>query len=107
MADQKRTIVFSVAGRSYRVVTSASDQEIQRLAAVVDERIRTIAGGRSPSMEAVVLAAVSLAHDAEAHKARAEEIALGARKVMGKMLQRIDTALETQPAEPGGTEDGT
>jgi cell division protein ZapA len=107
MADQKRTILFSIAGHTYRVVTSASEAEIQQLAAIVDERMRAIAGGRQPGMEALVLAAVSLAHDAEAQKARADEIALGARKVMGRMLERIDTALEASPAQPPGPDDGT
>jgi cell division protein ZapA len=107
MADQKRTIVFTVAGRTYRVVTSASEAEIQQLAGIVDERMRAIAGGRQPGMEALVLAAVSLAHDAQAQKARADELAQGARKVMGRMLERIDTALAATPTQTGGPEDGT
>jgi cell division protein ZapA (FtsZ GTPase activity inhibitor) len=106
MAEQKRTIVFSVGGRSYRVVTSAGEDEIRRLAAVVDERMSAIAGGRQPGMEALVLTAISLAHDAEAHKARADEIAQGARNVMGRMLKRIDTALEQTPPEQNPADEG-
>ena len=107
MDEQKRTIVFSVAGRAYRVVTSASEEEIRKLAGIVDERMRAIAAGRQPGMEALVLAAISLAHDVEAQKARVDEIALGARKVMGRMLDKIDTALASAPHEPPRSDGAT
>jgi cell division protein ZapA (FtsZ GTPase activity inhibitor) len=103
MGGEKRTVGFSVGGRSYRVVTSADEEEIRRLAAVVDERLRGIAGGRQATPEALVLTAISLAHDAEAHRLRADEIAKGAKVVVGRMLDKIDTALAT--AKPGPRRD--
>jgi cell division protein ZapA (FtsZ GTPase activity inhibitor) len=104
MADTKRTISFSVGGRMYKVVTSASEQEILHLAGIVDERMKSMAGSRPPTLEVAVLTAVSLAHDAEAHRKRADEIAAGARNVVGRMLDRIDAALEKDPATKGKDE---
>jgi cell division protein ZapA len=97
MADDKRTVLFSVAGKTYRVVTSASEEEIRRLAAIVDERVRAVSRGKAASPEAIVLAAVALAHEADAERARAARVADGARGTMQRMLDRIDQALEEDP----------
>lgn len=98
MADTKRTITFSVGGRSYKVVTSASEPEILHLARLVDDKMKALAGNRPPTLEVAVLTAISLAHEAEAHRKRADEIAAGAKTVVGKMLGRIDAVLEKAPA---------
>jgi cell division protein ZapA (FtsZ GTPase activity inhibitor) len=105
MGEDKRTIVFSVAGRSYRVVTTASAEEIHQLAKTVDERLRSIAGSRPPGIEAFVLTAVSLAHDAASQKKRADDIAQGARNVMGKVLDRIDAATPPVPIQADSIKD--
>jgi cell division protein ZapA (FtsZ GTPase activity inhibitor) len=101
MPDSKRTISFSVGGRIYKVVTSASEHEILHLATVVDEKMKALAGSRPPTLEVAVLTAISLAHEAEAHRKRADEIATGAKTVVGRMLDRIDAALEKPPADSG------
>jgi len=98
MADDKRTVLFSVAGKTCRVVTSASEEEILRLAAIVDERVRAVSRGKVASPEAIVLAAIALAHEADAQRARASRVTDEARAMMQKMLDRIDHALQAQPA---------
>lgn len=93
MSNPKRTAVFSVAGKAYRVITTASDDEIAVLSRLVDERLRGISGGRPVTLETAVLVAMSFAHDAELNKVRAEQVEQDARNVMGRVLERIDSAL--------------
>jgi len=101
MADTKRTISFSIGGRMYKVVTSANEEEILHLANVVDDKMKALAGNRPPTLEVAVLTAIALAHEAEAHRKRADEIASGARNVVGRMLDRIDAALVKDPPATG------
>jgi cell division protein ZapA len=97
MADDKRTVLFSVAGKTYRVVTSASEDEIRRLAAIVDERVRAVSRGKPASPEAIVLAAIALAHEADTERSRAARLSDSARATVQRMLVRIDQALEEDP----------
>lgn len=106
-------VQLRVAGQTYRVVTSASDEELRRLAAVVDEKIATVVPpGRAVTPQAMLLAAMALAHDLEEERARTEEertrteeerarsaaIAERARGAFGRMLERVDAALEPNGA---------
>ncbi|APR83888.1 Hypothetical protein A7982_09237 [Minicystis rosea] len=82
-------------------MTSASDDELQRLAAVVDRKLaEMVAPGRAVTPQNILLAAMSLAHDLEsAHRAledeRARSAALAerARGAFGRMLERVDSVL--------------
>lgn len=96
MSTPKRTAVFSVANKAYRVITTASDEEIAVLSRLVDERIRGISGGRPVTLETAVLVAMSFAHDAELNRTRADQVENDARSVMGRVLDRIDSALGPQ-----------
>lgn len=93
MTNPKRTAVFSVAGKAYRVITTATDDEIAVLSRQVEERLRGISAGRPVTLETAVLVAMSFAHDAELHRERAEQVEHDARAVMGRVLERIDSAL--------------
>ncbi len=91
-----RGVQLKVGGQTYRVVTSASEDELRRLAAVVDEKLAAVVPpGRPMTPQAMLLAAIALAHDLEEERGRAAHVATRARAAFGRILQRVDAALET------------
>lgn len=108
-------VQLRIGGQSYRVVTSASDEDLQRLAAVVDQKLATVVPpGRAVTPQAMLLAAMALAHDLEEERARADQqrsrveaermnaaaIAERARGAFGRMLERVDAALAQDSPAP-------
>lgn len=89
-----RTVQLRVGGQTYRVVTSASDEELQRLAAVVDQKLAAVVpAGRQVTPQAMLLAAMALAHDLEEERARSSTVTQRARGAVGRMIERVDAAL--------------
>ncbi len=89
-----------VAGHSYRVVTSAPEADLQRLAAVVDAKLRELAGpGRPVAPQTLLLAALALAHEVEVERERRQQVEQRAREMLSHVLERLDAALDT-PASP-------
>lgn len=92
------------------MVTSASDEELQRLAALVDQKLATVVpAGRAVTPQAMLLAAIALAHDLEQERTRASAIAGRARDAFGRILQRVDAVLGAGPESPSssGANDST
>lgn len=96
-----RTVHLRVGGQTYRVTTSSTDEELQRLAAVVDQKLATVVpAGRTVTPQAMLLAAMALAYELEQERSRTATVAARARGAFGRMLQRVDAALEaTESAE--------
>jgi cell division protein ZapA len=91
----RRPVELRVAGRSYRVVTTAAPDELKRLADVVDAKIAQVSPkGRADGGQAVLLAAIALAHELEAEQARRESLEGRTRALLQRVLGRIGTALE-------------
>jgi cell division protein ZapA len=89
-----RTVQLRVGGQTYRVVTTASEEELQRLAAVVDQKLASVVPpGRAITPQAMLLAAMALAHDLEEERERSAAIAAKARGAFGRMIERVDAAL--------------
>jgi cell division protein ZapA len=91
----RRTVELRIAGQNYRVVSSAPEEELKRLALVVGAKLAEIVPkGRPMPPQAMLLAAMALAHDVE--EARSERVALErrTRDVLRRTLVRIDDALE-------------
>ncbi len=97
-SESKRTLTLQVAGRSYRVATTASEEEVRRLASVVDVRTQELFRGRPVSGDALVLTAISLAHDAERERLGADAFRAQLRAQMARLLEEIDTALAQLPS---------
>jgi len=98
----KQTVSLQVAGRTVRVATTASEAEIRRLAAMVEGRTQEVSRGRGGGADAMVLTAISLAHDVE--RAREEHAAFRAA-ILGRMkelLGQVDVALSALAREGGG-----
>jgi cell division protein ZapA len=96
-----RTVHLRVGGQTYRVTTSSTDEELQRLAAVVDQKLATVVPpGRMVTPQAMLLAAMALAYELEEERSRTATVAAKARGAFGRMLQRVDAALDaTEGAE--------
>ena len=95
----RRTVQLRVGGQSYRVVTSASDEELQRYAAAVDEKLATVVPpGRAVTPQAMLLAAMALAHDLEVERARSAALSGRLRTAFGRILQRVDAVLDAPAA---------
>lgn len=88
-------VQLKVAGQTYRVVTSAREEELDRLVMRVEDALAAVTPqGRQPSTQAVVLAAITLAHELE--EERHKRLAAEARhkEVLTSLLGRIDRVLD-------------
>jgi cell division protein ZapA len=90
-----RPVSVRVAGQSYKVVSSASEEELQRLAATVSAKVEALTPqGKSVAPQAVLLAAIALAHELEEERARRIWVERRARDMLRSVLGRIDDALD-------------
>ena len=84
-----------VAGQAHRVVTTASDGDLKRFVAIIEDRLGEISGrGKAPHPQALLLAALALAHDLEEERERSRRIEARARETLSQLLTRIDAALD-------------
>ena len=96
-----RTVHLRIGGQTYRVLTSASDEELQKLVAAVDQKIAAVVpAGRVVTPQAMLLAAMALAHDLEIERGRSAAITAKARGAFGRMIARVDAALGQDPSAP-------
>ena len=103
----RRTVQLRVGGQTYRVVTSADDEELARLAAVVDQKLASVVpAGRSVTPQAMLLAAMALAHDLEEERERTTRITGRAKDAFGRILQRVDAVLSAGVAPDAASTDG-
>jgi cell division protein ZapA len=94
-------VELRVGGQTYRVVASAEEAELRRLADVVDSRLKELAGpGRAIAPQGLLLAAISLAHDVEEERTKRVAIERRSREMLTTLLTRIDTALEQSEETP-------
>ncbi len=103
-------VELKVGGQTYRVVASAEETELRRLADLVDARLRSMsAPGRPISAQALLLAAISLAHDLEEEKSKRQQLETRSKEMLKSVLARIDAAIEaseekaeadSEPSEP-------
>lgn len=98
----RAAVQLKVAGQTYRVVTSATQEDLQRLADAVEDRMfAATPPGRQPTQQALVLAAITLAHELEEERERRREVEERHRESLRTLLGRIDAVLEEAvvPAE--------
>lgn len=92
-------VEVKVGGFSYRVTGSASDAEMHRLAAIVDQRLRRLGGhGRHSSPHALLLVAMTLVHELEEERKLREQVEARSKEMLQSLLQRIEAALEADDA---------
>ena len=96
----KGPVELRVGGQTYRVVATAEDADLHRLADVVDDRLRKLtAPGRAVSPQTLLLAAMSLAHDLEDERNKRVRSEQRAREMLSSLVSRIDAALDADTAE--------
>jgi cell division protein ZapA len=96
-------VELKVGGQTYRVVASAEETELKRLADLVDARLRSMsAPGRPISPQALLLAAISLAHDLEEEKRKRLQLEARSKEMLKSVLARIDAALEASDEKADG-----
>jgi cell division protein ZapA len=91
-----RAVSLRIAGQSFKVVSSADEEELQRLADTVSEKLAEVSrDGRGAGPQSMLLAAMALAHELEQERARRERVELRAGEMLRTVLGRIDDALGT------------
>jgi cell division protein ZapA len=105
LRGMRRTVELRVAGQNYRVVSSVSEGDLRRLAEVVSTKLVEVAGkGRGAPPQAMLLAAIALAHEVESQREIRGRLERRTRDLLRRMLARVDAALEPLEAEPGDGE---
>ena len=90
-----RTVVLTVGAREYKVVSSATEGELQRLASVVQAKLEAVLPrGKPEPPQALLLAALALAHDLEEERARSSALERKSRDMLRRVLLRLDNVLE-------------
>ncbi len=91
-----RTVQVRVGGQQYKVVTSASEDDLQRATLVVEQKLAEVSPpGRMANPHALLLAALRLAHELEEAKAANAALRHQARSAFTKLRDRIDATLGT------------
>lgn len=93
-AMESRPVSLRVAGQSYKVVSSASEEELQRLADTVSAKVEELSRGKAAAPQSMLLAAIALAHELEEERARRLSLERRARDMLRRVLGRIDEALD-------------
>jgi cell division protein ZapA len=94
LSMSRSPVELSVGGQTYRVVASAEESELHRLADVVDAKLRElVAPGRYVAPQTILLAALALAHELEDERRRHREVERRTREKLSSLLGRIDTVL--------------
>jgi cell division protein ZapA len=91
-----RTVQVRVGGQNYKVVTSATDDDLQRATLVVEQKLAEVSPpGRMANPHALLLAALRLAHELEEVKTQHSTLRAETRAAFSKLRDRIDATLGT------------
>ncbi len=97
---QREPVELRVGGQTYRVVASADEPELRRLADLVDERLREHAtNGRAPGAQSLLLVALSLVHELDEERTRRRHVEQRAREMLEAVLVRVDAALAADESQ--------
>jgi cell division protein ZapA len=90
-----RPVQLRIAGHSYKVVSSANEEDLQRLAEAVSAKMAELdPRGKTSTPQAVLLAAIALAHELEEERAKRAAVERRTRDMLRRVLLRIDDALD-------------
>jgi cell division protein ZapA len=105
----RASVELRVGGQTYRVVGSGSSDELERLAKVVDGKLRELSVSSAFHPQSMLLVAMTLAHELEEERLRSRELEQRVREVehrsremLHQLVDRVDAALELVD-EPAAT----
>jgi len=94
-----RTVQVRVGGQNYKVVTSATDDELQRATHIVEHALAEVSPpGRMANPHALLLAALRLAHELEELRSKHATLQEQTRSAFTRLRDRIDATLGTTEA---------
>ena len=98
----RRTVELRVGGQKYRVVSSAGEEELRRLAETVNSKLIEVApaGGVQPP-HSMLLAAMALAHEVEEERGRRASLERRTGELLRRLLAGLDEALSDHAANQG------
>jgi len=93
-------VAIKIGGQTYRVRAQASEQELQRLAATVDSRLRQLPATSlgAASQQALLLVALSLAHELDNERAARKNLQRDTAELLQLLLDHVDRTLATAEA---------
>jgi cell division protein ZapA len=101
----RRMVTVHLGGQQYKVVTSAEETEVQRLAEVVNSKLLEVTPRGKPVVpHAMLLAAMALAHEVELERAKREAVENKARQMLTRLIGRIDEVLDVEAGSSEGAE---
>lgn len=92
-------VELKVGGQTYRVISSAEEKDLRRLADNVEQRICRLAQGRQGGQQALLLAALEYAYELETAERARRELEHRHRTALRAVLGRIDAALAGAPTD--------
>ena len=96
----RRSIDLRIAGQNYRLMSSSSEEDLRRLAGVVNSKVAEVAPrGKPQPAQAVLLAAMALAHELETERNKRKQLEHRTRELLRGVLVRVDDALRSGNAE--------
>ncbi len=91
----RRTVQLSIGGQSYKLVSSAPEAELRRLADTVEAKLsEVVPPGKALPPQALLLVAMGLAHDLELERTQRKTLERRSRDMLRRVLVRIDDALD-------------
>ena len=96
-----RAVNLRVGGSTYRVVSSAEEAELQRLASTLDAKLADLGPKVTTGPNALLLAALALAHDVETERLSRETLERRTRDLLRRVLVRVDGCIDSID-EPDG-----
>ncbi|MDP9152074.1 MAG: cell division protein ZapA [Myxococcota bacterium] len=94
---ERRTVELRIAGQKYRVISSATEEELNRIAELVRAKLGEIGGRpRSDAGQGMLLAALALAHDVMVERERRVLLERRTQELLSRTLHRIDEALGSE-----------
>jgi len=96
---ERPSVELRVGGQTFRVVATASPDELRRLAGIVDGKLKDLAMTSAFHPQSMLLVAMTLAHELEHERALRREGEQRSREMLRSLLDRVDAAIELVDTE--------
>ena len=94
---ERSPVHLQIAGENLKVLSTVDEEELYRLADIVNAKLNQVHSPNHPiSLQTALLAMITLAHDLENERNRYKHLSQGARELLEKTLQKIDSVLELE-----------